>query len=154
SEAPRLADACRDFLTTLRHYTVGRTDTGEVVLLERKHVLGRTPFEGCVSDDQCNALAQVASRIDGTADPFIVTGSIRRTNWSCQTDPPRAPVNADPTMNKRCVQTCVVNPSAANQNPFECANGSVCRPLAALTSPDQPDVPGVCLEGVEPPQAC
>jgi hypothetical protein len=118
---------------------------GSLVLLERKHELAMTPLEGCVSDDQCNSLAQVAARIDASADPFTA-----RTHWSCQNDPLRAPVNSDPAKDKRCMQVCSTDPTDASY-PYDCANGTVCRAL----NPNSPtDHRGVCLEGVEPPQSC
>jgi hypothetical protein len=155
SEAPRLADACRDFLTTRRRYTVGRVESGEVVLLERKHELANTPIDGCDSDVQCDTLAHVARAIDLTADPFLEADQANptapRSRWSCQVDPLRAPINLDPAKNKRCVQTCILNPQ--QQPHFECAVGTACHPTVAM-QPTDTDVPGVCLEGVEPPQAC
>ena len=155
NEAPRLADACRDFLTTRRRYTVGRVDAGEVVLLERKHALENTPVDGCDSDDQCDALARLARAVDQSADPFLeedpAQPAAARSKWSCQTDPLRAPISSDPARNKRCIQSCIVNPQ--QQPHFECANGAVCHPVRT-PQPGEMDIPGVCLEGVEPPQAC
>lgn len=140
SEAPRLADACFPFLTTLRRYTVGqRVDSGDLVLLERKHELAMAPIDGCVDDAQCDQLAQDAAKINANADPFT-----SRTHWTCQTDPLRAPIHPDPARNKRCVQACSTDPA----HPWDCATGAICRPLAANSTE------GVCMEGVEPPQAC
>jgi hypothetical protein len=149
SEAPRLTDACQDFLTSLRRYTVGsdangHTAASSMILLERQHDLANTPVHGCISDDQCNALAKLAVTIDPSADPFDAN-----TSWRCQTDPLRAPVNPDPAANKRCVQSCTPpkNPGDSPSPPF-CAIGMICRP-------DGPgSTTGVCMEGVEPPQEC
>jgi len=136
SEAPRLADACFSFLTTFRRYTVGTTEDGQLRLLERKHVLETTPIDGCVDDatNQCDLLAQDAAKIDISADPFNA-----RTHWSCQADPLRA----DPTR-KRCIQVC----STDQARPLDCAVGTTCQ----LLTPGGTE--GVCMEGVEPPQAC
>jgi hypothetical protein len=149
AEAPRLTDACQDFLTSLRRYTVGsdangHTAAGSMILLERQHDLANTPVHGCISDDQCNALAKLAVTIDPSADPFDAN-----TSWRCRTDPLRAPVNADPAANKRCVQSCTPprNPGDSPSPPF-CATGMVCRPDAPGSTT------GVCMEGIEPPQAC
>lgn len=161
SEAPRLADACREFLSTLRRYTVGRSatsnavDAGRLVLLERKHELSTTPVDGCISDDQCKQLAQLADKINDSADPYIEPQppDVHGTTWSCQTDPLREPINSDPTRNKRCVLTCTGDPMPDPNAPDDprhakgCTNGTICRlPLGSTE--------GVCMEGIEPPQAC
>jgi hypothetical protein len=141
TEAPRLADACFEFLTTARRYTVGGSKPGELQLLERKHELQTTPIDGCLDDttNQCDQLAQDAAKIDASADPFT-----SRTHWSCQADPLRAPVSTNAARNKRCVQVCSTDPA----HPWDCGAGTICRPLAPNSSE------GVCMEGVEPPQAC
>jgi hypothetical protein len=141
SEAPRLADACFEFLTTARRYTVGSNTPGELQLLERKHELQTTPIDGCLDDttNQCDLLAQDTAKIDASADPFT-----SRTHWSCQADPLRAPVSTNPARNKRCVQVCSTDPG----HPWDCGAGTICRPLAPNSTE------GVCMEGVEPPQAC
>jgi hypothetical protein len=166
SDAPRLADACQDFLSSTRRYTVGtdpngRTEAGKLVLLQRKHELSTTPIDGCVSDDQCDDLARAALVINQSADPFIeapagTPAPQGPTHWSCLADPLRKPINADPARNKRCVQVCTFTPRTSQsqntnaQAPF-CASGAVCVPDdPTATGP----TPGVCMEGVEPPQAC
>jgi hypothetical protein len=150
SEAPRLTEACQDFMTSLRRYTVGadpngHTAAGSLILLERQHDLPDTPVHGCESDDQCNALAKLAAQINPSADPFDPAS----TSWRCQTDKLRAPVNEIPELNKRCVQSCTPpkNPGDAPTAPF-CATGTICRPDAPGSAT------GICMEGVEPPQAC
>src|SRR5690606_13105096 len=55
-EADRLADACKDFLTSVRRYTVGNTESGKITLLPRRHTLRTTPVEGCTDDLQCATL--------------------------------------------------------------------------------------------------
>ncbi len=168
TEAPRLQDACRDFLSSVRRYTVGTdsnggTAPGKLVLWERKHELSTTPVDGCVSDAQCDDLAQAALVINQSADPFPppVDGQAQ-TRWSCLADPLRKPINTDPLRNKRCVQACTFTPrTAKTPNPEAkaplCGNGTVCVPIAP-PPPNPPDpapgVPGVCMEGIEPPQAC
>ncbi|HEX7840409.1 MAG TPA: hypothetical protein VF469_23180, partial [Kofleriaceae bacterium] len=145
SEAPRLADACFEFLTTRRRYTVDHANTGQLILLERWHELANTPIDGCVDDNQCNQLAQDAPKIDPslqTTDPF----DPQTSHWSCRPDPLRAPINPDPARNKRCVQTCSTDP----KQPVNCASGTICRPLGDPKAPNQ----GICMEGVEPPQEC
>jgi hypothetical protein len=164
SEAARLQDACRDFLTSVRRYTVGTdasggTAPGKLVLWQRKHELSTTPVDGCVSDAQCDDLARAATVINQSADPFVepVNGQVQ-TQWSCQTDPLRKPLNGDPSL-KRCVQTCTYTPPTL-QNPHPqaaaplCAKGTVCVPTALPPPNSTAGVPGVCMEGVEPPQVC
>ncbi len=159
SEAPRLQDACRDFLSSVRRYTVGTdanggTAPGKLVLWQRKHELSTTPVDGCVSDDQCDDLARAAIVLNQSADPFTEAAAgtpvtQRPTHWSCMADPLRNPINTDPARNKRCVQVCTprANPNDMPSGP-SCANGMIC-------SPDPTSVTGgVCMEGIEPPQVC
>jgi hypothetical protein len=165
TEAPRLQDACRDFLSSVRHYTVGTdanggTAPGKLVLWERKHELSTTPVDGCVSDAQCDDLARAAVVINQGADPFVEpVGDQPQTKWSCQADPLRKAISADPARNKRCVQTCTFTPrTAQNQNtnaqaPF-CANGTVCVPSVPRDPSSTDPTPGVCMEGIEPAQSC
>ena len=134
SEASRLATACRDFLTSLRRYTVGKATSGELVLLPRKHELRTTPIDGCTSDAQCEALADYAVRNASAADPVHDATMSDPHTWACRVDDARAPINTtDPARNRRCVETCASN--------TDCDVGTIC----------QGDV---CLEGVTPPQSC
>jgi hypothetical protein len=165
TEAPRLQDACRDFLSSVRRYTVGTdasggTAPGKLVLWERKHELSTTPVDGCVSDAQCDDLARAAAVINQSADPFVEpVGGQPQTQWSCQADPLRKAISTDPDRNKRCMQTCTFTPrTAQNQNtnaqaPF-CASGTVCVPSVPRDPRSTDPTPGVCMEGIEPAQAC
>lgn len=158
SEAPRLQDACRDFLSSVRRYTVGTdanggTAPGKLVLWERKHELSTTPVDGCVSDDQCDDLARAALVINQSADPFVEAAADtpvtqRTTHWSCMADPLRKAINTDPARNKRCVQVCDPAPPDPSKPHPICASGMIC--VAEPTSV----AGGVCMEGIEPPQAC
>jgi hypothetical protein len=160
SEAPRLQDVCRDFLSSVRRYTVGIDPNGgtapdKLVLWQRKHELSTTPIDGCVSDDQCDDLARAAFVLNPSADPFVEAAAgtpvkERPTHWSCMADPLRKPISTtDPARNKRCVQVCSPPPANPDDKPGPaCAVGMVC-------APDPTSVTGrVCMEGVEPPQAC
>jgi hypothetical protein len=141
TEAPRLSDACFDFLTTLRRYTVDLDPVkpGELVLLDRKHELATTPVDGCVSDDQCNQLASLAAKLT-TPAPTDPVGS-----WRCLADNLRKPINpTDPSRNKRCVQVCTTDQA----HTIGCATGTTCRSEPSVAEG------GVCFEGVEPPQSC
>jgi hypothetical protein len=158
TEAPRLQDACRDFLSSVRRYTVGTdsnggTAPGKLVLWERKHELSTTPVDGCVSDDQCDDLARAALVINQSADPFVEAPAgtpvkQRTTHWSCMADPLRKPINTDPARNKRCVQVCDPAPPDPSKPHPVCASGMVCVPDATSVAG------GVCMEGIEPPQVC
>ncbi|MGE5186236.1 MAG: hypothetical protein ACM31C_29480, partial [Acidobacteriota bacterium] len=134
-EADRLANACKPFLTSLRRYTVGKSTSGELLLLPRKHVLRTTPVDGCTSTQQCTDLANYAAQNSSSANPIDHTITDNH-HWSCELDPDRAPeLDAGGMPMKRCVQTC---PSGQDS---DCSTGSVCQG-------------GYCMEGVEPPQAC
>jgi len=130
-EAERLAEACRPFLTSLRRYTVGRTKSGELMLMPRKHVLRTTPTVGCTDNAQCQALADYAASGASSADPIDDHTPDDTKTWAC---PSNAPL-------KRCILTCDTD--------VDCAIGTICsaHPGAA------PRV-GYCMEGVMPPQSC
>lgn len=132
-EADRLAEACKDFLTSVRRYTVGRAASGELRLLPRKSVLSTTPIEGCVDDAQCEALGDYAVDLPSSAHPRDDATAPDKRVWACMADPDRAPLDGPGQTGKRCVETC--------SETSECTVGRVCRA-------------GVCMEGVVPPQAC
>src|SRR5581483_6709812 len=56
TEADRLSAACRDYLISLRRYTVQKANTGELFIMPRLHELDTTPVDGCTDDNQCKAL--------------------------------------------------------------------------------------------------
>lgn len=132
-EADRLADACRDFLTTQRRYTVGRSASGELRLLPRKNVLRTTPVDGCVDDAQCDQLADYATELASSVQPFNETPADLRS-WTCAVDTERAPLNGPGQTGKRCLERC-------SDTAPTCSSGRVCSA-------------GFCMEGVTPPQAC
>ncbi len=136
-EADRLADACKDFLTSLRRYTVGATKSGELQLLPRRHTLRTTPLEGCTDDAQCEALADYALTQSVSQHPMLDTTEPDSHTWTCQADPLRAPV----ATGKRCQLRCDSN--------VDCITGTVCQ---GGTGDDTKA--GFCMEGVLPPQAC
>jgi hypothetical protein len=157
SEAPRLANACRDFLISLRHYTVGATKSGELSLLPRRHELRTTPLDGCTSTMQCQQLADYAVQnasdnlID--IDPNGMDKNKDPHTWECMADPDRKPVNVDPAKNLRCVQTCGYYPDLKDRD-RDCDTNMVCQGATAPPMPGMPGGRGVCMEGVIPPQAC
>ncbi|HEY5938229.1 MAG TPA: hypothetical protein VIU61_26440 [Kofleriaceae bacterium] len=137
-EAERLAVACEDFLTTLRRYSVGRAESGEIVLKPRKHSHRMTPLDGCTSDQQCQDLASYGLKLPNSAHPVNDTTAPDTRTWKCEADPDRNPL---PPNNKRCMLKCDTN--------ADCVLGTVCRDAIA-------NVPksGQCMEGVIPPQSC
>jgi hypothetical protein len=144
NEASRLADACRDFLISSRHYTVGRAPrSGELLLLPRKHVLRTTPLDGCTSNTQCQQLANYAVQ---NASPNLVDIDPDPHTWACMADNERAPINADPAKNLRCVQTCGFYENSQDRDK-DCEANLICQGATPTTR-------GICMEGVTPPQAC
>jgi hypothetical protein len=140
-EAERLAEACRPFLTSLRRYTVGRTRSGELMLMPRKRVLRTTPITGCVDDAQCQSLATYAASNPSSANPIDDRTAADPRTWACQVDADRRPaLDASNMPLKRCLLTCDAD--------VDCATGTVC-----TANPDSPRM-GYCMEGVTPPQSC
>jgi hypothetical protein len=129
-EADRLANACKDFLTTLRTYTVGKATTGQLDLIPRKHVLRTTPVDGCTDDNQCKALADYALRLNDSQNPIDDQTAADPHTWKCAVDTDRAPLGGT---GKRCIETCTMD--------TDCDDGTVCSN-------------GTCMESVVPPQAC
>lgn len=132
TEADRLADACKDFLTSLRRYTVNRTESGLVTLLPRKHVLTTTPVDGCTDDNQCQALADLALQNTVATQPGDATNTDSHS-YVCAVDNDRTPLNGAGQTGKRCIESCTQT--------SDCTTGRICQA-------------GYCMEGVEPPQAC
>ena len=144
SEAPRLATACKDFLTSARRYTVARAESGELTLLPRKHVLATTPIDGCTSSEQCQTLAGYAASLRATDSLFQLKPTTDPHKWECQLDPDRAPVNDDPAA-KRCIESCATT--------GDCDAGTVC--IGATVLPDKTTAhDGTCMESVLPSQSC
>ena len=132
-EAERLADACKDYLTTSRRYTVGRSSSGELRLLPRKRQLTTTPLDGCTDTEQCTALADYAKQLAGSAHPSNDETEPSTRKYECRADPDRPPLDGMGQTGKRCIEVCTQT--------SDCSTGAVCRE-------------GVCMEGVIPPQSC
>jgi hypothetical protein len=139
-EADRLAEACRDFLTSIRRYTVARAESGELLLMPRRVELRTTPLDGCTDDNQCEVLADYALRSTTPRHPIEDTATVDARQWVCRPDATRAERLPN---NKRCNLSCDVS--------SDCVIGSVCQGGDAAT-PDTKE--GICMEGVVPPQAC
>lgn len=131
-EADRLADACKDFLTSTRRYTINRTESGELRLLPRKHVLPTTPVDGCTDDAQCESLADLAARNLTATQPGVADNTDPHT-YVCRTDTDRAPLDGVGQTGKRCIESCTQT--------SDCTTGHICQA-------------GYCMEGVTPAQAC
>jgi hypothetical protein len=136
-EADRLADACKDFLTSSRRFTVVESTSGALSLIPRRHVLRTTPVEGCVSDAQCDVLADYQAKEASSLHPVDDTTTDDRT-WRCEADSSHSPVDTG----KRCTLRCDATE--------DCVLGTVCQG----GTPGSGDKTGYCLEGVVPPQAC
>jgi hypothetical protein len=132
-EADRLAEACKDFLTSTRRYTVGRAASGELRLLPRKNVLRTTPLDGCVDDNQCETLADYALKVSGSAHPVNDTTPTDPHTWACRADSDRTPLDRPGQTGKRCIEVCTQT--------TDCSVGRICQQV-------------YCMEGVTPPQAC
>jgi len=133
-EADRLATACREFLISLRRYTIATTQSGELKLLPRTHELRTSPIDGCTSDMQCQALANYALQNNSTAEPGVDTTAADTHTWACILDSNRKPeLDASGAAMKRCLETCMID--------SDCDDGTVCQG-------------GTCMEGIMPPQAC
>jgi hypothetical protein len=145
-EADRLADACRDFMTSLRRYTVKTTASGELIAVARRHELRTTPLDGCVSDQQCEALADYAARSSSPRHPFEDNTPADPSTWACVADPERAPMGGT---GKRCQLRCTPFDPEDPDRPIGCVTGTVCKG----GDPKQPSS-GFCMEGVVPSQSC
>lgn len=137
-EAERLESTCRDFLVSMKRYTVGRTKSGELQLLARKHELRTTPLDGCTSNEQCEMLGDYALHNVSSLDPKDDTMTTDPRTWVCQADTERRP---KPGTGMRCLQVCDAD--------ADCTTGTICQanPAAGIKA-------GYCMEGVVPPQAC
>jgi hypothetical protein len=132
SEADRLANACKSYLTSLRRYTIGPSpSTGQLVLLPRKHHLRNEPLDGCdLANDKCQAIANYGFQLTNSSNPRDITTVVDPHTYTCQIDDARAPRAAG---RGACIETCTAD--------ADCVVGTVC---------DH----GTCMEGVTPPQAC
>ena len=133
NEADRLSNACREYLISVRHYTVGKSTSGELVLVPRRRALQTTPIDGCASDAQCQSLAKYALQRASSANPIDDKTMDDPHAWACVADATRAPVAMPGGSGKLCEETCTVD--------TDCDAGTVCQG-------------GFCMEGIVPPQAC
>jgi hypothetical protein len=126
-----LSAPCRDFLRSIRRYSVKDVETGMMTLEERPRVLRTTPLSGCVDDNQCQDLYLIEQQqlsdqhlIDDTTMP-------EARAFRCEPDPSR-----NGTID-RCVMHC--DPQGDGT---DCDDGTICNPS------------GVCVEGPIPPLQC
>jgi hypothetical protein len=122
-----LSTLCRDYLVSLRRYSVKDVFTDHMTLQERRHELRTTPTSGCTSNAQCQALSLVDAKLRSAAHPKDDTTSAPDFAYSCEADPSRAPGP------NRCVMTC--------SDQSDCEAGTLCRA-------------GYCVEGIAPAPEC
>ncbi len=124
ADVDQLAGTCREYLLSLRRYTIRESTSGEVRVVPRRHALTASPLEGCIDAEQCSALAayELSLSEPGPDDPEPPERS-----WTCEPDPTRAPGP------NRCQMTCTAS--------ADCDDGRSCSN-------------GYCVEGVMPPAAC
>ena len=122
-----LAATCRDYLVSVRRYTVVETFAGRLSLRERARELRTTPVDGCTSTAQCQDLAKFDATLTSDAHPVADTTAAPSFSYACQADPYRT------TAANRCVMTC--------ERDSQCAAGTLCRA-------------GRCIEGVVPAPEC
>lgn len=122
-----LSGACRDYLISLRRYSVFESFAGELRLHERWHELRTTPPSGCTSDAQCMQLATFEKTLLQSAHPSEAADVEQPYTYTCMADTSRAPGP------NRCVMTC--------SDDSGCADGTVCRA-------------GRCIEGIVPAPQC
>lgn len=122
-------EQCRDFLVSVRRYTVNSDPrSGELTLLPRARVLRSTPLSGCTSNEQCATLATYEARQATDAHPFADTTAATRT-YKCAAD-----TNRKGSL-PRCQMTCTRD--------SQCDAASSCD-----------EATGVCMEGPIPPAEC
>lgn len=136
-EGDRLANACREYMNTIRRYTVSNTSSGELRLVPRRHELRTSPVDGCVSNEQCEALGDYALRNTNAQHPGTDMTTDPRT-WTCELDATRPPLGGT---GKRCQLRCDADP--------DCVAGTVCNGATAGQAKS-----GFCMESVIPPQSC
>ncbi|HEY0191021.1 MAG TPA: hypothetical protein VGC42_07840 [Kofleriaceae bacterium] len=142
SDIDQLAPACRDYLVSSRQFTVRYSSAGQLELTPRLHELRTTPLDGCTGDDQCKQLADYS--VQNSVDQFDAATSVDPHSWVCRDDTTRKPFLNGST--KRCVEQCFNHLGARDA---DCDVGSIC-----VGASDDGKTPGVCQEGVIPPQAC
>lgn len=122
-------DQCRDYLVSVRRYTVNSDPrAGELTLLPRVRELRSTPLTGCTSNEQCATLATYEARQATDRHPFEDTTAATRS-YKCAADPNRK------GNLPRCMMTCTRD--------ADCDSASACD-----------EATGVCMEGPIPPAEC
>jgi hypothetical protein len=141
--ADSLAAECRDFLVSIRRYTVQRgPKRGELVVAPRFRELRSTPLGGCTPAPvtnpptppptaECQSLADYEVRQASELHPFELTAVTSAKKYVCEADPTRAPRPGK----GRCIMTCTKD--------ADCDSASVCD-----------EAKGRCMEGVVPPPQC
>lgn len=132
-----LSSPCRDFLISIRRYSVASSEGGELKLEERPRVLRTTPITGCTSVAQCDDLYVEEFHQASSLNPVDDTTTPPARTFACEADPTRNGAQ------NRCVMTC--DPAGDSS---DCDAGTVCEP-----APGNAAV-GHCVEGPVPPLQC
>lgn len=132
-----LSGPCRDFLISIRRYSVASADGGVLKLQQRPRVLRTTPLSGCTSVQQCDALYLEEARQASSAGPGDQFPAPPARTFACEADPTRNGTE------DRCVMTC--NPTGDSS---DCDAGTVCEAVPGNAAV------GHCVEGPTPPLQC
>jgi hypothetical protein len=132
--ADALGAVCRDFLVSIRRYTVKTSKKGELELAPRYRELRSTPLDGCTISNatQCQDLANAEVRQTSELHPFELTSVTSAKKYVCEADPNRRTLASG---KGRCIMTCTTD--------ADCDGPSVCD-----------EAKGRCMEGVVPPPQC
>ena len=123
-----LAVQCRDFLVGNKTYSVLETNARSLVVRTRRRILDTTPIDGCISDAQCEDMADVDQLLANEAHPIeAVLPAQRDFDWVCGPDPSRKPGPS------KCQISCSVSE--------DCEEGNTCED-------------GFCVAGSLPPREC
>lgn len=128
ADADILAATCRDYLVSLRRFSVSSAEAGRIRIMPRRRVLPATPIDGCTSDTQCADLAIEQARLASPDHPvdWVPDPDHPIRTYTCGLDPTRGGPD-------RCMMTC--------EDDSGCDDGTRCSN-------------GWCVEGVIPPEEC
>ncbi len=129
-----LSGPCREFLTSRRRYSVAKSKSDELELIERRRVLRTTPLDGCESATQCDELARLEPLLSDSSHPIdaVLLDPERVFDWVCEADPGRAP-GID-----RCQMAC--------ESAEDCEDGFSC---AGQRCVEASLPPGECVAAVQ-----
>lgn len=134
NQVDSLSGPCREFLISRRRYSVAKTNSEELELIERRRVLRTTPLDGCESATQCEELARLEPLLSDDSHPIEaeLLDPERVFDWVCEADPGRAP-GID-----RCQMAC--------ESAEDCEDGFTC---AGQRCVEAKLPPGECVAAVQ-----